>query len=199
VFRIPDGVQTIGSNTFRGTAAKHLVADSIRLSGTLTSISSSAFFNAECKVLVFEKPVTPAAAADMSHAPARVSGTPSLEIGSQAFSSTAGGPEKVISYHSVPPTLPDNGFSQDQYNAGELVVSYLYANAYRTATGWRNFSDNLVTGIEDVEIDDDTDNDNDHTQCDDGRTYNLMGMPVSTDRPLAPGIYIRNGKKIYIR
>ncbi|MBD5258504.1 MAG: leucine-rich repeat protein [Barnesiella sp.] len=199
VFRIPDGVQTIGSNTFSGTAAKHLVADSICLSGTLTSIGSSAFTNNQCKVLVFETPVTPATAADMSHAPARVSSTPSLEIGSQAFSSTTGGPETVICHHSVPPTLPDNGFSMAQYSDGELVVGYRSANAYRTATGWKNFSDNLVTGIEEVGIDTDIDNDNNLTRSDDGRTYNLMGMPVSTDRPLAPGIYIRNGKKIYIR
>ena len=199
VFRIPDGVQTIGSNTFSGTAAKHLVADSICLSGTLTSIGSSAFTNNQCKVLVFETPVTPATAADMSHAPARVSSTPSLEIGSQAFSSTTGGPETVICHHSVPPTLPDNGFSMAQYSDGELVVGYRSANAYRTATGWRNFSDNLVTGIEEVGIDTDIDNDNNLTRSDDGCTYNLMGMPVSTDRPLAPGIYIRNGKKIYIR
>ncbi|MBD5247501.1 MAG: leucine-rich repeat protein [Barnesiella sp.] len=199
VFRIPDGVHTIGSNTFSGTAAKHLVADSICLSGTLTSIGSSAFTNNQCKVLVFETPVTPATAADMSHAPARVSSTPSLEIGSQAFSSTTGGPETVICHHSVPPTLPDNGFSMAQYSDGELVVGYRSANAYRTATGWKNFSDNLVTGIEEVGIDTDIDNENNLTRSDDDRTYNLMGMPVSTDRPLAPGIYIRNGKKIYIR
>ncbi len=86
-----------------------------------------------------------------------------------------------------------NGVDADDYITYELEAGKTY-NYYTAGTKWRirsfEFTPGDLSGIEDIITDSETSTGN-------GKIYNLMGIEVKGN--LAPGVYIRDGKKFLVK
>lgn len=96
--------------------------------------------------------------------------------------------EEIVSLAVVPPTIDDDTFSD--YSA-RLIVPEGSLEAYRNADYWKNFVNiQAVASIEDVAIDTNASFD----------IYNLNGVFLGNNlKLLSPGIYIINGKKVFVK
>ena len=124
-------------------------------------------------------------------------------IGQDAFKGCSG-LTSVISLNPSPPTISSNTFSTDTYNSATLYVP-TGCRAYRNASYWKNFyniTDEIPTGIKDItdeENGDAMDSTNGDTK--NNAIYTIGGIRCQSTRTedLPRGMYIINGKKIWIQ
>lgn len=97
----------------------------------------------------------------------------------------------VTSESIICPSLDATAFDTDTYNLGTLYVPEESMSAYENAAGWKNFV-NKMSGIEEVT--------NDETDLLGNLIiYRLDGTKVYGEiKDLTTGLYIINGKKVYI-
>lgn len=106
-------------------------------------------------------------------------------FGMYAFGNTSTVLETVTSSNTVPPTINDSAFGSDTYKYAALRVPYGDYNGesikekYQNAEGWKKFSQSILTGVDNVEVDDS----NAPVEF-----YNMQGVRI--DNP-ENGIFIR--------
>ena len=106
------------------------------------------------------------------------------EIGESAFADNS--ISDITSLNSIPPRITDNVFSNSTFNYAKLNVPVNSIDAYKNATGWKNFKS--FTGINISNLDDISINFNESPIY-----YNLQGVKV--DNPKNGFFIKRQGNK----
>ncbi|MCM1037439.1 MAG: leucine-rich repeat domain-containing protein [Bacteroides sp.] len=207
-----ESLVTIGDNAFRGHQLSELT-----LPATLTTIGKYAFDATKAEKSTISKLVIPASVSSIglnafsqlvylqeliidgdyvfggnSEPAAQAEVTP-LTIAQGAFAYTQ--PHYVACNYTTPPTLNNSGFSTEAYKNSYLIVPTESKELYEAATGWKNFTKQVLTGIEDVATD----------AADRYVVYDMLGIKrldtadSSLIDTLPAGLYIVNGRKQLIK
>ena len=102
-------------------------------------------------------------------------------------------PDEWEKANGLDPEDPEDGnlVNEDGYTNLELYLNGLVAHIMVAGNEGGEMMNGLeATGIEDITVDN-------VNRPADNRIFNIMGVEVQ--EPLAPGIYIRNGKKFIVR
>ncbi|MCM1037606.1 MAG: leucine-rich repeat domain-containing protein [Bacteroides sp.] len=187
---LPQGLLTIGESAFSAGAKDKSSMTKLVIPSSVTSIGNYGFsyLNSLYEIIidgdyVFSDDNQPAAQAEV---------TP-LSIGSGAFSNSQ--PHYVACNYTTPPTMAANGFDRNAYNNTYLIVPTESDELYKEATGWQEFSQKVLTDIEDVATD----------GADRYVVYDMLGIKRldTADRSLIDtlpaGLYIVNGRKQLVK
>ncbi len=187
---LPATLATIGAYAFDATKEEKSTISKLVIPASVSSIGLNAFsrlVNLQELIIdgdyVFGGDNRPAAQAEV---------TP-LTIAQGAFGFTQ--PHYVACNYTTPPTLNSSGFSLDAYKNSYLIVPTESKEQYEAATGWKQFTKQVLTGIEDVATD----------AADRYVVYDMLGIKRldTADRSLIDtlpaGLYIVNGRKQLIK
>lgn len=173
-----DGCITVPSDF----AKSNTTLQSVTFGPTVTTISNSAFEGASLHHILFLAP--PISAPDETHIQA--ASASSLTIGELAFANpaTESPLREVVSEWHLPPAMPENAFSIQQYHSAKLTVPRLSTNQYQIAEGWQRFYDAPQSAMDDPAADI-------TPSLHDTEIYTIQGVKIACPAHNLPaGIYI---------
>ncbi len=191
---LPQGLLTIGESAFSAGDKDKSGITSLVIPNSVTSIGDYGFsyLNSLYEIIINGDYVF-SSDNDSDNQPAPQAEVTPLSIGSGAFANSQ--PHYVACNYTTPPTMADNGFDRLAYNNSYLIVPTESEELYKEATGWKEFSQKVLTGIEDVATD----------GADRYVVYDMLGIKRldTADRTLIDtlpaGLYIVNGRKQLVK
>lgn len=175
-----DGCITVPADFAKGNTS----LQSVTFGTTVTTISNSAFEGASLHHILFLAPPISAPASDESQI--QDASASSLAIGELAFANpaTESPLREVVSEWHLPPAMPENAFSIQQYHSAKLTVPRLSTNQYQIAEGWQRFYDAPQSAIDDPAADI-------TPSLHDTEIYTIQGVKIGCPAHNLPaGIYI---------